>query len=80
MIITDSLSTLPAINGNNHTKNPKTIKLREIDRNKKKDKTPVGTRTHGHTRNTNTQMMKQRQRWMMTYNKTKNTPPKDLEK
>jgi ribonuclease HI len=36
VIITDSLSTLTAINGNNHTKNPKTIKLREmIDRNKK---------------------------------------------
>jgi hypothetical protein len=26
VIITDSLSTLTAINGNNHTKNPKTIK------------------------------------------------------
>jgi hypothetical protein len=36
VIITDSLSTLTAINGNNHTKSPKTIKLREMmDRNKK---------------------------------------------
>jgi ribonuclease HI len=36
VIITDSLSTLTAINGNNHTKNPKTIKLREMmDRNRK---------------------------------------------
>jgi hypothetical protein len=44
LIIIDSLSTLTAINGNNHTKNPKTIKLREImDRNK----TQI---THGHTR------------------------------
>jgi hypothetical protein len=35
VIITDSLSTQTAINGNNHTKNPKTIKLREMmDRNK----------------------------------------------
>jgi ribonuclease HI len=33
VIITDSLSTLTAINGNNHTKNPKTIKLREMDIN-----------------------------------------------
>jgi ribonuclease HI len=30
VIITDSLSTLTAINGNNHTKNPKKIKLREM--------------------------------------------------
>jgi hypothetical protein len=36
VIITDSLRTLTAINGNYHTKNPKTIKLREMmDRNKK---------------------------------------------
>jgi hypothetical protein len=36
VISADSLSTLTAINGNNHTKNPKTIKLREMtDRNKK---------------------------------------------
>jgi ribonuclease HI len=36
VIITDSLSTLTAFNGNNHTKNPKTIKLREMmDRNRK---------------------------------------------
>jgi hypothetical protein len=36
VIITDSLSTLTAINGNNHIKNPKTIKLREMmDRNRK---------------------------------------------
>jgi ribonuclease HI len=36
VIITDSLSTLTAINGSNHTKNPKRIKLREMmDRNKK---------------------------------------------
>jgi hypothetical protein len=30
VIITDSLSTLKAIKGNNHTKNPKTMKLREM--------------------------------------------------
>jgi archaellum biogenesis ATPase FlaH len=30
VIITDSLSTLTAINGNNHIKNPKTIRLREM--------------------------------------------------
>jgi hypothetical protein len=36
VITTDSLSTLTAINGNNHTKISKTIKLREMmDRNKK---------------------------------------------
>jgi ribonuclease HI len=36
VIITDSLSTLTAIKRNNHTKNPKTIKLREMmDRLKK---------------------------------------------
>jgi ribonuclease HI len=36
VIFTDSLSTLTAINGNNHTKNPETIKLREMmDRNEK---------------------------------------------
>jgi ribonuclease HI len=28
--ISDSLSTMMAINGKNHTKNPKTIKLREM--------------------------------------------------
>jgi ribonuclease HI len=36
VIITDSLITPRAINGNNHTKNPKTIKLREMmDLNRK---------------------------------------------
>jgi hypothetical protein len=36
VIVTDSLSSLTAINGNNHTKNPKMIKLREMmDRLKK---------------------------------------------
>jgi hypothetical protein len=36
VIITDSPSTLAAINGNNHTKNMKTIKLRKrMDRLKK---------------------------------------------
>jgi ribonuclease HI len=37
VIITDSMSTLTAIQGNNHTRNPKTKKLREmIDRLKKR--------------------------------------------
>jgi ribonuclease HI len=36
VIITDSLSTLTALNGKNHTKNSQTLKLREMmDRNKK---------------------------------------------
>jgi hypothetical protein len=36
VIITDSLSTLTAINGNNHINNPTTIKLKEMmDRNRK---------------------------------------------
>jgi ribonuclease HI len=35
-IVTDTLSTLTAINGNNHTKNSKTIKLKEMmNRNRK---------------------------------------------
>jgi ribonuclease HI len=68
VIITDSLSRLTAINGNNHTKNPKTIKQREMmDRNKKQ----INFCEYQETKK---QMRKQRQRWMMTYNKMKNTP------
>jgi ribonuclease HI len=36
VIITDSLSTLTAINGNNHTENPETIKLSEVMQRLKK--------------------------------------------
>jgi hypothetical protein len=68
VITTDSLSRLTAINGNNHTKNPKTIKRREMmDRNKKQ----INFCGYQETKK---QMRKQRQRWMMTYNKMKNTP------
>jgi hypothetical protein len=80
VIITESLSTLTMINGINHTKNPKTIKLREMmDRLKKTDNTPVGTRTHWHTRKrTSTWGSKGSAGWRHTTKRR--IPPKDLEK
>jgi hypothetical protein len=46
VIITDSLSTLTAIKGNNHTKNQKTIKLREMMNRLKKQITPIWVPGH----------------------------------